>query len=173
MSRWAIVVGMTHHDLQRIGVGWLVLGSDGAAIGEVERVRDDMLIVHHGRLFGGDQRLYVPLDALAEVRAGDIVLSVASSEVGARGWHVAPWSAPPRGAERTVGSESDMTTMTGAGYGAGGTATSAGPLGPTRGRGIEGRFGGSGRAGLGSPELGEQDEEVIPESMENRPPDED
>lgn len=165
-----IVGRMVHDDLQRIGKGWRVLGRDGRAIGEVEQVRDDLLVVHRGRLLGA-QRLYVPIDALAEVGADTVVLGLPASEVGSKGWHVRPTSPPPRGRERARGEEHDMTTMTGAGFGAGGTAASGGPLGPTRGRGIEGRFGGSGRAGLGSPELGEQDEEVVPESMENRTPD--
>lgn len=164
---------MAHDESPRIGKGWRVLGRDGKAIGEVEQVRDDVLVVHRGWRLGRAQRLFVPIDALGEVRSDSVVLRLAASEVGAKGWHVRPNSPPPRGAERTTGGEYDMTTMTGAGYGAGGTAASAGPLGPTRGRGIEGRFGGSGRAGLGSPELDTDDEEVVPEDMRNRPPDTD
>ncbi len=134
--------------LNRVQRGWKLVGSDGDQVGEVVEIREGQVVVEHGLI--NKQTLYVPVSALAGVRDGEVVLDLPADRVGEMGWHVPPQASDKAGAvpRDSVG---DMTTMTGAGYGAGGTASSAGPLGTFHGDQIHDRLGGSSRAGLGRP----------------------
>lgn len=135
--------------LSRVERGWKLVGSDGGGVGEVVEVREDLVVVEHGLI--NKETLYVPVSALADVRDGEVVLDLPADRVAELGWQVPPRaSANARPGPRDSGG--DTTTMTGAGYGAGGTASAAGPLGTYQGDQIHDRFGGSARAGLGRPE---------------------
>jgi hypothetical protein len=130
-----------------IGVGWKVLGDDGAEIGKVKEVHEDHLVVRGGTLFKHD--LYVPVTACASIGDETVTLDVASGAVDEAGWRFPP-ERGLGGQHRAPAGEGEpgMTTMTGAGYGAGGGVATAGPLAPGRGDAIADRLGGSGRAGL-------------------------
>jgi hypothetical protein len=139
---------MVMESLSRVRSGWKVVGSDGGKVGEVQDVRESHLVVEHGLI--NKQTLYVPVSEVTEVRDDSVVLGIEAGRAGEMGWHVRPGTDQPGGpAPRRSGG--DMTTMTGAGYGAGGTVASAGPMSPQRGDQIQDRMGGSSRAGLGRP----------------------
>lgn len=140
-----------------IRVGWDVVTSDGKGIGKVEEVHDDYLLVRGGTLFKHD--LYVPVAACARAGDGNVTLDVASNDVDDSGWRFPP----DRGfggqhKVPTTAGDPTMTTMTGAGYGAGGGVAAAGPLAPGRGDAIADRLGGSSRAGLSAADTSATDD---------------
>jgi hypothetical protein len=154
---------MTFDELQRVREGWAVVGNDGGNIGSVQEVHENHVVVEHGLI--NKKALYVPISVISSVGDDSVELSIPAGEAGGMGWHVPPGSVPGAG-PGTLQTGGDMTTMTGGGYGAGGTAAAAGPLSPTRGDQIHDRFGGSSRAGLGrpKPQGGDDDAPVADEA---------
>ncbi len=138
---------MVVEQLRRIRHGWSVVGADGSEVGAVEEVHDDYVLVKAGALL--KHNLYVPVDAVSGVSDETLTLNVSSGDVADLGWRFPPDRGFVREGEmEKTDAGSDLTTMTGAGYGTGTGPAAAGPFAPGHGDAIEDRMGGSARAGL-------------------------
>jgi hypothetical protein len=85
-----------HH----IEVGWDVIGSDNKKIGSVKGCTNEYCHIDTGFLgFGPDY--YVPMDAIYNVRPGEVLLNVRSDQIGQMNWEQRPagaaTTAMPRG----------------------------------------------------------------------------
>ena len=151
---------MVLEQLRRVSGGAAVVGNDGSKIGAVQEVHEDYLLVKGGLLVKHD--LYVPVDAVRSVNEDNVTLNVASGDVADLGWRFPPDRGITRGADASTAGgaadePTDLTTMTGAGYGTGTGPAAGGPLGPGHGDAIADRFGGSARAGLSGLNAGPED----------------
>jgi hypothetical protein len=81
--------------------GWAVVGNDGRRVATVRDVGQHYVLVTRGRPASD---LYIPASAIANVKDEVVHLNVASSDVGAMGWHE-----PPRTEDAPVASpESEL-----------------------------------------------------------------
>jgi hypothetical protein len=87
-----------------IEVGWDVIGSDNKKIGSVKGCTDTYCHVDTGFLGLGPD-YFVPMDAIYNVRPGEVVLNVRSDEVSRMSWEQIPSAGrsgggPPTGDDR-------------------------------------------------------------------------
>lgn len=74
--------GSTAGTLTAVAEGTEVIGADGERIGRVKEVRDGDFLVDRT----GQRDVYVPTNAVADVREGAVRLTVAAAEVDDQGW---------------------------------------------------------------------------------------
>lgn len=75
----------TEHDVFQVSHDMDVVGADGVRVGQLREVRtaEGDILVHRSLL---QRDVYVPFDAIKEVREGAIVLTIPADQVDHMGW---------------------------------------------------------------------------------------